>query len=409
MTRKNPRENRQRRTKLSIQKYGRNQRQVWNEYPAVKARLVYLCNLLFGGDDHEFAAAIGVCYRHFNRIVCGHSRLSVSMAAQIVTRINVRAEWLLAGVGEVFHRANEAHESLILPQHLQSSFKTFDAVAHATGVEFFPAERVSFLETPVRDIRPYEDAGKAVYSARSNRKPVGFFLGSDASALPLMQCAWPFFTERYVDLLVMTLTAAAHDVREAHIGAPTDINTVARFAANRGIGYGEAFGFVGFAGDANREKSLLAAVHDAGSPVIISAEIGEIGRHTASASRGAELGAAVGAAAYVDLLVYTEQLRHFFGQPGGVMIAAGECQRAVRMFLERLATLSLVEPEQTGFTFVLFCHHDDTLQTEIQTHGGRVIFLAPPTITTLSQLLQTCNDVYAGKITHERQFPDRTV
>ena len=403
MTRKNPRENRRRRTKLSIQKYGRNQRQVWNEYPAVKARLVYLCNLLFGGDDHEFAAAIGVCYRHFSRIVFGHSRLSVAMAAQIVTRINVRAEWLLAGVGAVFHRANEAHDSLILPLHLQSSFHLFDVAANSAGVEFFPAERVSFVETPVRDIRPYEEAGKAVYSARSNRKPVGFFLGSESCAIPLAQFAWPFFTARYADFLVMTLTAAAHDVREAHIGTPTDINSVARFAANRGIGYGEAFGFVGFAGDANREKSLLALVHDAGSPVFISAEIGEIGRHTATASRGAELGAAVGAAAYVDLLAYTEHLRHFFGQPGGVMIVAGECQRAVRMFLERLATLKLVEPEQTGFTFVLFSHQDDHLQTEIKTHGGNVIFLDPPTITTTSQLLQTCNDVYAGKITHERK------
>jgi len=406
VTSRSPRENRRRRSRESMAKYGVNTRQIWNEYPAVRARLIYLCNLLFGGDSHEFAAAANLCYRHLSRVLLGYNRLSVAMAAQIVARVGVRAEWLLSGAGEILARPEEC-DGLILPSRIQSSFRVFDAIANDSGIAFFPAARLSFIDEPIRNIQPYEDAGRVVYSARTNRKPIGFFLGSDACALPLVQCVLPFFTNDYADVLVATLTAVAHDLREAHGATPTDINSVARFAANRGIGYGEALGFVGFTADADRQKSLVACVHDRGFPVFVSAEIGEVGRHTAPSVRGAEIGAAIGAAAYVDLLAYTEHIRHFFGSPGGVLIVAGECQRAARMFLERLDALRLTEPEQTGFTFVLFSRQDDNLQTEITIRGGRVIFLDPPTITTLSQLFQTCNDVYAGKITHERrQLPD---
>jgi len=409
MVNKSGRKNRVRRDKAAMEKYGQNKRQVWHEYPAVKARLAYACNALFHGDSHAMAAAAGVCYRHMYRVLYGHSRLSINMAAQIVTKIGIRAEWLLCGVGNIMELPAGEPDRLSLPPQMRSNLCLFDAVTHNPGTEFFPPERVSFTEPAIQDVKPYEDAARVVYLAHANKKPVGFFLGNESTGVPLAQILLPFFQAQYVDFLIATLTAASHDVYAAHPQPPIDINSVARFAAERGMGYGEAIGLVGFAADADRQKSLLAGVLDLGLPALVAAEIGEIGRHTAPNIRGAEIGAAVGAAAYVDLFAYTEQLRNFFGTPGGVMIVAGECQRGVRLFLERLETLRMVEPHQTGFTFVLFSKPDDTLQTEIQIRGGHVIFLDQPTITTFSQLFQTCNDVYAGKITNERQSPDRTV
>jgi hypothetical protein len=396
MARNYKRENRTRRTKHSIQTYGRNARQVWNEYPAVKIRLVYLCNLLFNGNYHEFAAAAGLCYRDFYRVLYGHSRLSVNMAAQIVSRVGVRAEWLLCGSGDILP---PTCEEFVLPAQLQS---TFDSVQFNPGTEFFPKDRLTFADVEIEDTAPYNAAGRAIHLARVNRKSVGFFLGSEFFALPAPQLLFPFYDSKYANLLVMTLSAAAHDIYAAHPNPPTDLNAVALFAANRGVGYGEALGLVGLPSISDRSKSLLTSVHDIHVPVLISAELGEIGRHTAPSVRGAEVGAAIGAAAYVDLLIYTEQLRNFFGAPGGVMVVAGDAHRAVRLFLERLPTLQLAEPDQTGFTFVLFSEYDTALESEIKLHGGHGIFLGSATFSTVSQLLQTCHDVYAGKITHER-------
>lgn len=405
MPEKGERKNRVRRNAESLRRYGRNPRQVWHAYPAVKERLIYACNLLFNGDAHEFAAAAGVCYRHFYRVMYGHSQLSISMAAQIVTKTGIRAEWLLSGAGDICVTPPVKPGQLALPTRMQSSLRLFDAAAYNPGTEFFPTERVSFADTSLSDTKAYEAAGTAVYSAHANQKPVGFFLGNEIFTLPAAQLVSPFFHAQYADFLVLTLSAAAHDVRASHPEQPIDINSVARFAAERGIGYGEALGLIGFASGVDRSKSLLATVCDKNLPAMIAAEIGEIGRHTSTPVRGAEIGAAIGAAAYVDLFAYTEQLRNFFGTPGGVMVVAGECHRGVRLFLERLESLKLVEPVQTGFTFVLFSKPDDNLQTEIHLRGGHVIFLDLPTITTMSQLFQTCNDVYAGKITHERRQP----
>lgn len=378
-------------------------RQVWRDNPAVKARLTYACNVLFGGNAKAFASAAGVHCHHMYRALYGHSHATTQMVAQIVKNTGIRAEWLLCGVGNMTAHVNGEPGQLFLPPIMQSGFQLFDVAAHNYGEEFFPLERVSFNETPIADIAPYELAAGAVYLAHANKKPVGFFLGNESAGIPLAQFVLPFFAERYADFLALTLSTAAHDINAAHPSPPIDINSVARFAAERGMGYGEALGLVGFHPGSDRQKSLLASVLDLGLPVAVTAEIGEIGRHTAPNIRGAEIGAAIGAAAYVDLFVYTEQLRNFFGNPGGVMLVAGECYRGVRLFFERFETLKRVDPVQTGFTFVLFSKQDDTLQTEIQSRGGHVIFLDQPTITTVSQLFQTCNDVYAGKINHERR------
>lgn len=400
---KEARRNRTRRGKASLERYGKNPRRVQNENAAIITRLIYACNVLFGGSSHEFAAAVGVCYRHLYKVFYGHTRLTVNMAAQIVSRTGISAEWLLCGVGNMCADVNPARLEAPLPVHMQSRLRPFDATQYAPGTDFFPPERFSLLDNPVCNLAPYEAAAGAIFAAHAHSKPVGFFLGSDPFAFSVTPLVLPFFQSRYADFLVLTLSAAAYDIQAAHTAAVIDINSAARFAATQGLGYGEALGTVGFAATADRQKSLLASLHDADIPALVSAEIGEISRHTAPGIRGAEIGAMVGAAAYVDLFIYAEQLRNFFGTPGGVMVVAGECARGVRMFLERFDALKLVEPVQTGFTFVLFSQPDTNLQIEIQIRGGHVIFLDPPTITPLRQLFQTCNDVYAGKITHEQR------
>jgi hypothetical protein len=137
--------------------------------------------------------------------------------------------------------------------------------------------------------------------------------------------------------------------------------------------------------------------------VLISAELGEIVNHTSPAVRAPELGAAIGAAAYVDLLAFTKQVPNFFGDPGGVFIACGQnTRRAVELFLARLPPLTETYPDQKGFVFVLFEDPDSfdrSLHDMIYSHGGSVTYLAHPTVTGITRLLHTCNDAYAGTLT----------
>lgn len=383
-------------TKSQLDLYGTNLRKLLHQYPVIKKRLAYLCSFLFDGDDHAMAAALGVCYRQLRAILIERSRLTVAVAAQIVARLGVRSEWLLCGTGDVFVKDSSA-ESLILPKTIESSFQVFDAINNFAGLPEFLPPIPPATETQM-ELAPFIETAKAVYQARVAQRSVGLFLGSDAFLAAQATVILPFFRAQYANILVTTAEYAQYDLHRALRTQP-DLNSIALLAANRGIGYGEAIGLFALPADAPRESSLLVSLYDSGVPTMISAEIGELCAHAAGPVRGAESAAAVGAAAYVDLLIFTEQLRNFIGDPPGVFIIAGEPRRGVRFFLQRLEALKVSEPQQNGFTLIVFSPVDGSLQTYITKHGGRVLFLGNPTTFTLMQLLQTCDDVYAGKIT----------
>lgn len=393
-----PRKSQHKRTRLKkpqLDLYGTNLRKLLHEYPVIKKRLTYLCDFLFSGDHHEMAAALGVCYRQLRTILGDRGRFTVAMAAQVVARLGVRAEWLLCGSGDVFVKDSTA-ESLTLPKTVNSSFQLFDALNNFSGVPdgVLPLPAGNNCNTT---IEPFVLAGKAVYEARAAQRSVGFFLGSDSFVAAPAAALLPFFRAQYSNVLVVTAEYAHYDLHRA-LRVPPDLNSIAVTAASRGIGYGEAVGLFALPADAPRESSLLVSLYDAGTPTMVSAEIGEVAAHGIGPVRGAEHAAAVGAAAYVDLLVFTEQLRNFIGQPAGVFVVVGEVRRGVRFFLQRLAAIKTIEPQQNGFTLVLFSPPDAALQTYITDHGGHVIFLGDVTTAAVLQLLQSCDDVYAGKV-----------
>lgn len=394
MKRKKPRNNRR------LEKYS---------YEPARQRLLYLCDLIFVGDGREMAFAVGLDYRDLNAVFRGDTKVTVRLLAHVATRLNVRAEWLLCGTGTICCTANNAlaenNESagLQLPAAIQSSFSVFDPVAEGVSSTLsLPAKRTVKNKQP-QDLKPYLRAGRAVYQARVNNKLIGFFLGHDCFTVAAAASVLPFFKAGFGHVLCTTLSAACFDISSACALSAVDINGLAAFAANRGIGYGEAIGLSALDSICSRDASVLATVSDLGLPIVVSAELGEIAAHTAPAVRGAEAGAAIGAAAYVDLLVLTEQLKAFFGQPGGVFIVAGERLRGVRLILQRIESLRALIPKPAGFTFVVFSRRDRFIESFIHKHGGHVIFLDYPTTAAFTQLFQTCTDVYAGKISHDHK------
>jgi hypothetical protein len=367
------------------------------EYEPVRQRIVYLSELFFGGDGHEMAFALGLKYRELAYVFEGRSKPTIRLLAHIAAKLDVRTEWLVCGVGPICRTPHDI-EGLQLPATLQSSFKLFDVITAANS-------QVPRLQLPPEskssDTLPYVNAGWAVYRARSHQKFVGFFLGSTPFAYSSAYDVLPFYQAGFADVLAVTLSAVRYDLASSCRPADTDLNLLALFAATRGIGYGEAISTAALP-SCDPDLSVLASAHRLGVPVFVAAELGEVSLHTAPSLRGAELGAAVGAAAYVDLLALTECLQNFFSFPGGVAILAGEHVRWLRLILQRMESLRSTVSEQAGFTFVVFAAYDSDLETLVHHHGGHVIFLDHPTTAAFTQLFQICNDVYAGKISHEQ-------
>lgn len=375
----------------------RQRRLIPYEYEPVRQRIVYLNELFFGGDSREMTFALDLNHRELAYVFRGKSKPTIRLLVHIAAKLDVRIEWLVYGTGSICRTPHDV-EGLQLPATLQSSFKLFDVITAANSQS--PSLQLP-PESKSSDTTPYVNAGWAVYRARSHQKFVGFFLGSTPFAYSAACAVLPFYQSGFADVLAVTLSGVQHDLAAGASPANTDLNSLALIAATRGVGYGEAISTAALP-LCDGTLSVLAAVHRLGVPVFVSAELGEVSLHTAPSLRGAELGAAVGAAAYVDLLALTACLQNFFAAPGGVAILAGEHVRWVRLILQRTESLRSTVSEQAGFTFVVFAAYDSDLETLIHHHGGHVIFLDHPTTAAFTQLFQTCNDVYAGKIPHEQ-------
>lgn len=384
MARKRPRK--QRRRKL-----------FYYEYVPVIYRLRYLCDVLFGGDSGEMAFSLNLCSRELGKIFRGEIRATIRFLAHVSATLDICPEWLLCGSGPVYRTPYDT-AGIELPVKLHSSFRLFDTVGESVVVAQPNCPIQIKSDEKIVDLSPYLVAGKAFYTACSNHQSIGFFLGSSFLTALESKTITQFYAAGFADVLVVSLEYAFADAAKICPASHIDINMIAKFAANRGIGYGEAICTAAFSPAADRTGSVIATLHDMGHPVLVTAEIGELATHTAPALHGAELGAAIGAATYVDLLVLTEQLKTFFAAPGGVFVLAGNCQRGLRLILQRMASLDATVANMTGFTFVVFSSFDSDTEKLITHFGGHVIFLNNPTTAAFTQLFQTCNDVYAGKI-----------
>jgi hypothetical protein len=375
-------------------------RRHWHAYEPIYARWRYICDTVFSGDYRRMSRAVAVDQRDLRRVALRHSHLTVRLAAHVVAKLGLNAEWLLCGSGSVFKSPATTSE-FVLPPRLTPTFSVFDTVEHAPGVEFSTTTFVADMKVPTGDIDDFLTGARAVYAARVHCKPVGVFVGQQVFSCFPHNTVLPLFKEQHATFLVATLGAAVADIVLAGSPPGFDVNTVAREAAIRGVGYGETF-VKTMQQTTAAVKSFFAAVSTLDVPVLLSVEFGEIGRHTAPAVRGAEAGAAIGAAAYTDLLVFTAQLQNFFGEPGGVFIVVGDEVRGVRLLLERFEALKLVAPNQTGFTVVIFAAHNRSLAQAVKNCGGTALFLCPPTPAALALFKTACTDVYAGKVPYDQ-------
>lgn len=281
-----------------------------------KQRLQYVCELLFGGHYTNFADAAG--YKNnktwFGRLVYYEAQVTAKALAKLAQTGLVNAEYLLCGTGPACSPPREdAPGALNLPAVLSTTFKYFDTAAVQFATEFYRPPRA----IDVTDHAPLGLA-RAIYKARGADKPVILYLAESAMFDGVGAAVAQMLRKQYVTAVVCTTAAAYRDVEFARYGGFAsagfdnnliDINEAALMAANNGIGYGEAIGRWCFPKDARRETSVIATAYELGTPVIVRAAFGDSLNHWFPSKRGAELGAAIGAASYADMLIFAEQLR----------------------------------------------------------------------------------------------------
>ena len=292
-----------------------------------------MCEYVFGGNLFAFSRRARVNRGVLTRSLCGIIAPRPLLLSQIIKSGVVNAEWLMCGTGPMFREDPDASNT---PGQLSKQINSRHCVFDTTSVHVQPLQRLRRAHKPARQgaIDPIvaenlRYTAQLVHLARVHDKPVILYLNCEAIENGAGPLAIEFFKKGYITGVALSIEASVADFDLATIGKLTDgrsaqtliaLNNAVYRAAEEGVGYGEAVGRWGLANATNRNNSVLAAGFDLEMPVTAHGGLGGTLCHFYPARRGAEFGAALGAALYVDMLLLTEQLCAFAGDPDGVFI-----------------------------------------------------------------------------------------
>ncbi|NDE17485.1 hypothetical protein EBZ80_21415, partial [bacterium] len=297
----------------------------------------------------------------------------------------------------MFDATADAPGVLTLPAQLHSSFPLFDPLhASLPPRDAMPpyAAEISCHATDA-----HLDVAQVIHTARSADQPVLLFIGATALNAGAGIVAIELLRKKYVTAVATTGAGLLADIRVSEPAARCDLNYVARMAASQGFGYAEAVGRWAFAPQDNKTRSLLHAAYTLGVPASVHVEIGEMAGHCCPSPRGAEIGAAVGAATYVDLLLFAEQVRQLCATQNGVVLLIGDAMRGLHLFLQTRAAIPC-ETELPAFHAVLIDNHvQPDFATYVTSHNGIQHKLVGTYRSNVSTLLNVCDGVFSGQIT----------
>lgn len=371
----------------------------------IRQRVAYLCEFLFSGDVSAFAFAIDQDVGVLRQVLYKNRTVSVRLAAQVIRQLNVRPEWLLNGLGPVLLSDTPLAESagFHFPPACSSSFLLFDPTLATHGLA--PTMKKMTSSAVSAELSgpqaPHFSLAIAVHAARSNNAPVLACLSEAAVQAGAANAICDMVRKKYVTSVALTGAGAVADVAQSRPTAQPDMNLIAKLGAAQGIGYGEAIARWGFSPDARREKSVIHTAYTAAAPVTAHTEVGELAEHLYAAGRGAELGAAVGAASYVDLLVFTEQVRRILAD-GGVVIIVGSATRFFRLLSQAARAAETTMRETTNFCVGVvdrFFSEDEF--TSIAQYGGVGCLFSGSFNGNALNILHACDAVYSGNIPNE--------
>lgn len=349
------------------------------------------------------------------RIFKGDVTVTVKVVAEILTKSSVRAEWLLWGNGSMVDHGNPIDEkpgTLILPDKLQSSFLPAEPLQmqpiskECEVSQFIPLERRHSRKKSQFSVATDNFAGvaEALHECRVNNQPVLFFIGPDAITAGAGILVREMLDKQYVTAIATTGAGLALDLVVADQN--TDLNRVARLAAKQGVGYGEAVGRWGFnPKDGDLDRSLFHKAHTLGVPAMALVEIGEIPNHLCPEVRGAEVGAAIGAATYADFLLFVSTIFEMRMQRGGMIIITGDVHyRAANLLLQAYHAWSIDDMPRTTTIVTIDTRSKIKTDTECEDSRlrGRIDHVLPGLYRgTVHTLIKHCDAVFSGKTLHD--------
>ena len=366
-----------------------------------------LQKMLFGKERRKrthskFAKVLQLPPMQVHHAVDGYYVPSVPFLLQVANTLKVRAEWLLFGVGPVFvtDMNRDAGEFVLAPT-IRSSFSPFNTLLIANGIK---QDRAAGLLKPRKKISPISlsAAANTAHACKIAGKPVFFFLGGDAGPQGL-DVVRKFLAPRYITAVAMTGSVLPYDLErcEPFPERYFDVNYVIRTAALSGIGCAEALGRLLPDKDKRADRSLCSELVNSTIPLSVLLEMGDVVEHLYPAMHGAEIGAAWGAASYIDYLIFTEQVRKFGGPGGGVFIILGEPARAWRLLSTSLKAIrsAVATTPITEFAVIQLGTGPTSsdISKNVMAVGGTSHFVQGSYLDAAEQFFAACTDVYDGK------------
>jgi hypothetical protein len=361
-------------------------------------RLEYVCARLFDNNVPAFARAIGLESTHLGKVFKRQYAVSAHLLAQVLSHTHVSPDWLLWGNGPMFRGSVVEHPGqLTLPPQLRSSFPVFDTLRAAIP----PCDAMPPLvkDKPCLITPAHVDVASLIHTARSADTPVLLFISAPAIHAGAGITAAALLQKKYVTAVATTGAGLVADIRVAERGLTHDLNYVARLAANQGVGYGEAAGRWAYSPRAEKDRSLLHSAYTLGVPATVHVELGEMAGHIYPDGPGAEIGAAFGAATYVDLLVFAEQVRQICATQNGVVLLIGDVMRGLHLFLQSRCALQASECAPNFHAVLIDNHVQPSFAPYVNSHGGTAHTISGTFKSNVMTLLNACDGVFSGQIT----------
>lgn len=358
---------------------------------AVRARLQYICDYLFCGDVNSFARVLGVRPRTLTACLQPAQKLSIDFLARVIQRTDVRADWLLLGVAPIL---NAAADPVVVPQLAAFMLARTAQSTYPVFTDFLippPSRRLDPVWYPkCRATKATDVVAHLIYTARGHKKPVLLFVD-----LPAAQDSRKLITQLLQSNVVTGLIYTGRALKKEITGTPTlGLAALAKVGAQAGVGFGET---VQRWGGVTRRSPLRLAFQQRipfAADIVLDEMIVDLGPVPASA----ETGAAFGACAYVDLLVFAAQCQSL-RNTGGVLLVLGTPDRVLGRLMTVLPRLPVPVPPPGAFSIVFFgTRLPDESCTLLRTLGGDARFVKGDPEQVAEEMRLSCTKIFDGKI-----------
>lgn len=336
-----------------------------------------------------YAKATGFSEHWLRRILNSSTRLRLSTFSQFVESGVVNAEWMFCGTGPMLQSAPPIDPVIgyTPPAPISSRHPVFDT-SLVKPAEIKPPKKRRGKIKPAKpsDFLPLAND---VFLTRSADLPVLLFITEPAVLHEASDVIIECLKHKYITAIAMTNAVADFDVFAAKSdkhdkGAVANALKLARTA---GIGFGECLGRWAFEPGDNRAASVLATAYDLGLPATVHTLIGESELHLNPAIGGADYGALLGAASYIDFLTFTQFIHEL---RLGVVIEAGRRHSAsTLMGIAREAASRMKLPKPIALRvaeFITFGFYPNIVH---YSHRGEYA-------ATFPAFLQACKITYEG-------------